>query len=319
MKLIDGGSLARRCGDRAATPGPDRALLADRRPGGPPCPPARHPSPRPEAGQHPARSLRDEPHVTDFGLAKRARSERYDRHRQILGTPSYMAPEQAAGEQSETGPASDITAWGRCFFALLTGRPPFQAATPMETLLQVLDGGAAADRGRSIPTCPRSGNDLPEMPGEVAGETLRRCRRPLPGRPQPITGGSAHPGQAGGHDRKRVPLVPSAADGRHDGGGAGASADCRAAAVGWVLAGSGGPRRVEAGAHKKEAAAHKQEKEARQREAAARKKIENSSASGPSNCFRRMSTKLPHAVRRPRRPPFRASTASWPHVHSPMS
>jgi WD40 repeat protein len=78
------------------------------------------------------------PKITDFGLAKLLdAATAASRSGLILGTPSYMAPEQAAGHNQATGPAADIYALGAILYETLTGRPPFQGATALETLLQV--------------------------------------------------------------------------------------------------------------------------------------------------------------------------------------
>jgi Protein kinase domain len=79
------------------------------------------------------------PHVTDFGLAKRVETDSgLTQSGAIVGTPSYMAPEQVAGNQDLT-PAADVYGLGAILYELLTGRPPFRAETPMDTLLQVME------------------------------------------------------------------------------------------------------------------------------------------------------------------------------------
>jgi WD40 repeat protein/tetratricopeptide (TPR) repeat protein/tRNA A-37 threonylcarbamoyl transferase component Bud32 len=79
------------------------------------------------------------PKITDFGLARRGESGTgLTATGDVLGTPSYIAPEQAGGETKHAGPAADIYALGAILYECLTGRPPFRAATTMETLLQVL-------------------------------------------------------------------------------------------------------------------------------------------------------------------------------------
>lgn len=88
-----------------------------------------------------------QPKVTDFGLAKKTEADSgLTGTGQILGTPAYMPPEQASGKTDEVGPLADVYSLGAILYCLLTGRPPFQAASPMDTLLQVLDREPVAPR-----------------------------------------------------------------------------------------------------------------------------------------------------------------------------
>ena len=81
-----------------------------------------------------------EPRVSDFGLAKRLEAGESVTHTgAILGTPCYMSPEQAAGSRGDVGPTSDVWSLGAILYQMLTGRPPFQASNPMDTLLAVLE------------------------------------------------------------------------------------------------------------------------------------------------------------------------------------
>ncbi len=80
------------------------------------------------------------PYVTDFGLARRVEAEGSLTHSgAILGTPGYMAPEQAAGNRGHISPASDVYGLGAVLYHMVTGRPPFQAATAVDAVLAVLE------------------------------------------------------------------------------------------------------------------------------------------------------------------------------------
>jgi WD40 repeat protein/serine/threonine protein kinase len=96
------------------------------------------------------------PKIGDFGLAKifRAGSDSPTLSGAVLGTPSYIAPEQARGENIAIGPATDVYALGAILYELLTGHPPFKGATPMETLQQVLHCEPVSPR-RLQPIVPR--------------------------------------------------------------------------------------------------------------------------------------------------------------------
>lgn len=138
-------------------------------------------------------------YVTDFGLAKRmapgaSRGERFGAGRgdgsadsqhstddplpeplpaslthsgAILGTPGYMAPEQAAGQRGESGPASDVYSLGAVLYAMLTARPPFQGPSPVDTLLMVLE---------QDPVPPRMLN--PKADGDLEMIALKCLQKP---------------------------------------------------------------------------------------------------------------------------------------------
>jgi outer membrane protein assembly factor BamB len=79
------------------------------------------------------------PKITDFGLAKKlGDAAGPTASGAVMGTPSYMAPEQAGGKSEEIGPAADVYALGAVLYECLTGRPPFKAATAFDTVLQVI-------------------------------------------------------------------------------------------------------------------------------------------------------------------------------------
>ena len=88
-----------------------------------------------------------QPMVTDFGLAKQVEGDSgLTATGQILGTPGFMPPEQAAGETDKIGPAADIYSLGAILYNLLTGRAPFQSASVMDTLVAVLEQEPVAPR-----------------------------------------------------------------------------------------------------------------------------------------------------------------------------
>ena len=108
--------------------------------------------------------------IADFGLAKRTdRESDQTRTGAIMGTPSYMAPEQAAGRTNEIDARTDVYALGAILYELLTGRPPHRGETPVATLRHVAEAEPAAVRLLN-PAVPR---DLEVICSEVSGKTPR--------------------------------------------------------------------------------------------------------------------------------------------------
>lgn len=87
------------------------------------------------------------PRVSDFGLARRLdAAERFTLTGEVLGSPSYLAPEQARGDRAREGPVSDVYALGAILYHLLTGRPPFLGASPQAILRAVVETEPLAPR-----------------------------------------------------------------------------------------------------------------------------------------------------------------------------
>jgi eukaryotic-like serine/threonine-protein kinase len=116
------------------------------------------------------------PYVTDFGLAKqigtpgeadKTTTGSITHSGAILGTPGYMAPEQAAGQRGSIGPCTDVYSLGAVLYAMLTGRAPFQAASPVDTLLLVLE---------QDPPLPRILN--PQVDPDLELITLKALQKP---------------------------------------------------------------------------------------------------------------------------------------------
>jgi tetratricopeptide (TPR) repeat protein len=154
LELLAGGSLKARLADAPMAPRPAAELLAalalavD----------AAHAAGIVHRDLKPSNVLFDTegtPNVTDFGLAKRLESEEGQTLTgQVMGTPCYMAPEQARGDNRAVGPAADIYSLGAILYEMLTGRPPFKGATSSETIYLVISQDPPAP-SRLQPRVPR--------------------------------------------------------------------------------------------------------------------------------------------------------------------
>jgi len=156
MRLIEGTTLAKRLAQGPLPPREAAALLAKVAD----AVQAAHSRGVLHRDLKPSNILIDtsgEPLVSDFGLAKRLEDSDSVTHTgAILGTPCYMSPEQAAGSRGDVGPTSDVWSLGAILYQTLCGRPPFQASTPMDTLLAVLEADPPAPRSIS----PAADRDL---------------------------------------------------------------------------------------------------------------------------------------------------------------
>ena len=194
LEFVAGGGLDKRLTGAGCRPA-RRAIRPDVGRGRRARPPARRHPPRLEARQHLAarrRAQRAEgrggaaiggggrrrpssgvlatavPKIADFGLAKLlGNASGRTQSGSILGTPSYMAPEQAAGEVERIGPATDVYALGAVLYELLTGRPPFRGTDVWDTLDQVR---------RREPVAPRELQ--PKVPRDLETICLKCLQKP---------------------------------------------------------------------------------------------------------------------------------------------
>ncbi|VTT99611.1 wd40 repeat-containing protein : Serine/threonine protein kinase OS=Singulisphaera acidiphila (strain ATCC BAA-1392 / DSM 18658 / VKM B-2454 / MOB10) GN=Sinac_5215 PE=3 SV=1: Pkinase [Gemmataceae bacterium] len=139
LEYVGGGTLERRLRDRPLPPD-EAAGLVERLASGVQ---AAHDAGIVHRDLKPANVLLDpdgNPKVTDFGLAKcRDETDRLTATGTAAGTPNYMAPEQVLAEPERVGPATDVYGLGGILYECLTGRPPFAAPTPLETMRRVVD------------------------------------------------------------------------------------------------------------------------------------------------------------------------------------
>jgi tetratricopeptide (TPR) repeat protein len=137
------------------------------------------------------------PKITDFGLAKFVNADvGQTRPDTLIGTPSYMAPEQAAGDTKTVGASADIYSLGAILYELLTGRPPFRGATALETLEQVrtcepvpprrLRRSVSRDLETICLTCLQKDPDKRYSSAEALADDLRRVLEGRPVRARPV-------------------------------------------------------------------------------------------------------------------------------------
>ena len=156
-------------------------------------------------------TLDGQPKITDFGLAKQMEGDsQQTRSGAIMGTPSYMAPEQAWGQTREIGPLSDQYALGAILYEMIVGRPPFQGANSARDAGAGPQPGAGPAHEAPAQDADGPGDDLPQGPPEGPRQALPRRRGDGRG-PPPLPRRRA--------DRR----PPRRAPGARSGGGAGAT------------------------------------------------------------------------------------------------
>jgi WD40 repeat protein len=196
MEFVDGGSLAQRL-DGAPLPAREAARLVQTLAS---AVHAAHERGVVHRDLKPANVLLTAdgtPKITDFGLAKRLDVPAgATQTGAIVGTPSYMAREQAAGRSRDIGPPADVYALGALLYELLTGRPPFRAPTAVDTLVLVqteepvppsrLQPGVPRDLETVCLTCLQKERSRRYRSGETLREDLRRFLAGEPIRARPV-------------------------------------------------------------------------------------------------------------------------------------